>query len=73
MTTDGEEKKVPVQILMRDDLHRAIKAAAKLSDMNVTQWMISAAWLTLPASVGSALELARLEDIKREHRARLDS
>lgn len=72
MTTDSDDKKVPVQILMQGDLHRAIKAAAKLSDMNVTQWMISAAWLALPASVGSALELARLDDIKREHQARLD-
>lgn len=62
--TDADEKKVPVQIMMAPDLKRAIIEAAKLHDMNMTQWIIDACWAEMPAAVGARLELDRLDKIR---------
>jgi len=62
--TDSDVKKVPVQIMVAEDLKRAIMEAAKLHDMTMTQWMIAACWDAMPAEVGARLELARLDQIR---------
>ena len=73
MTTPADDNaKVPVQFLVRGDLKRAMEAAARLHDMTVTSWLIHVIWDALPVTVGAALELDRLAEIKRMHQARLN-